>query len=39
MRKLHLAAWILSLATDPDRAATTVGDFSEESLAHPPGWF
>ncbi|MEO5925074.1 MAG: hypothetical protein ABIR70_14735 [Bryobacteraceae bacterium] len=37
--KLSIAAWILSLATDPARATTTVGDFAEDSSNHERTWF
>jgi hypothetical protein len=39
MDKPSIAVWLLSLATDPARAATTVGDFSEEASSQKPGWF
>lgn len=37
--RTSIAVWILSLVTDPDRAATTAGDFAEEASAHQPTWF
>ncbi len=37
--KSSIAAWILSLATDADRAAGTVGDFSEESTLRGRAWY
>jgi hypothetical protein len=37
--RLSIAAWTLSLAIEPDRATTAVGDFSEESATHERTWF
>ena len=39
MRRAGLAQWILSLATTPDRSATTVGDVLEQSSTLGILWF
>src|ERR1019366_521350 len=39
MRNATAAEWILSLATTPDRAASTVGDLLEEASARGVFWF
>jgi hypothetical protein len=39
MRKASVAEWVLSLVTEPARAASAVGDLIEEAPSHGPGWF
>jgi|WetSurMetagenome_2_1015567.scaffolds.fasta_scaffold417011_1 hypothetical protein len=39
MRKARLAQLILSLATTPDRAGTTVGDLLEQASGRSASWF
>lgn len=39
MRSVHFAEWILRLVTSSDRAASTVGDFVEETPSRGAGWF
>lgn len=39
MRRELLAEWILSLVTDREHAASTIGDLIEEAPANKPVWF
>jgi hypothetical protein len=39
MHNIHIAEWILALVTSRDRAASTVGDLTEQAGARGVAWF
>lgn len=39
LNRMNAAIWILSLVTTPGRAVTTIGDLTEDSIAHGKWWF